>query len=647
MSPGQFPTASSEGVCAENDTLFYKLFEQSPDPIFVETLDGEVLDVNPAACALHRCKREDLIGSSVAALVPESEREPVLASFLSWASGELTAFDGWSHTLDGRNIPVEIRGCRIDFSGRPAILLHVRDMSERKRSFDSLRDARDFAESLIQNTPTLLIGLDASGVIRLFNRFAEQLTGYASPQVVGRLLFEKFVPPHLAADASRRFHQFVKEGQPSEWESPLVTRDGAVRTIAWRHTKITDSHYGEMIIATGVDLTDQREIERSRTLLEGKLLEAQKLESLGVLAGGVAHDFNNLLTTILGNASLIKLELGGDLPQREQLEAIEETALQAADLCKQLLDYAGRGSFQRQSIDINLLIQQMRAMLNLSVAKNILLQLDLDATLPLISADPAQIRQIVMNLVINASEAIGEKDGVISLRTSVSTCSRRDLDLSLHGAELRAGTYVQLTVSDNGCGMSEAVRNHIFDPFFTTKFTGRGIGLAAVSGIVRSHGGCIDVQNNAEEGATFRVDFPIAPIQTAPPVAEPLPDNDWSYAGPGLFVDDEESVRMLGERLLESFGCEVLTAADGLEAVEVYAAHSNRIRFVVLDVTMPRMSGRDAFQQIRQQNPTVPVLFISGYANAIDQAQLDENTDFLAKPFRMEEFRGRLRRLLT
>ena len=328
---------------------------------------------------------------------------------------------------------------------------------------------------------------------------------------------------------------------------------------------------------------------------------------------------------------------------------IERTSLQAADLCKQMLAYSGQGKVETRLLDLNRMVRDMSQLLRISVAKKVQLSFDLAHTLPLIQGDASQIRQVLVNLIINASEAIVDKEGSIWVSTGVVHGAKHLFEGTAVTGRPQERDYVFVSIADTGCGMDEETRTRIFDPFFTTKFTGRGLGLAAVLGIVRSHDGTLELTTNQGEGTTFTLLFPKADAQNA----APLRDEDtpaapcWSGSGLVLVVDDEESVRTLMSRMLESFHFHVIEAVDGRDAVEKFCAHADAITAVLLDVTMPVMSGLEAFDQIRNLRPDVPVLFMSGYMSEGELRNLNGATDFIQKPFKLDEFQSKLRMLLS
>lgn len=383
-------------------------------------------------------------------------------------------------------------------------------------------------------------------------------------------------------------------------------------------------------------------------VFDQRMLQTQKLESLGVLAGGIAHDFNNIVMTILGNADLAERNLSLDSPVRENLHEITQSARRAANLCQQLLAYSGKGRFEKRTLKLNAVIMEMEQMLDMSISKKSSNRFSLAPSLPPLEADLSQIQQVLMNLVINASEAITTTGGVISVRTGCVDCDRAYLREMWSGEELPEGRYVFIEVADNGCGMDETIRARIFDPFFTTKVTGRGLGLAVVMGVVRGHKGAIKVYSEPGRGTTFKLLFPAAAGSGCPPSHEAVSGKKWRGAGTILLVDDDASVRKVGRRMLESLGFSVLLANDGREALEIFRARRGEVACVILDLTMPVMDGGEAFQELHGIDPNVVVLLSSGYNEQETMEQFEGTglAGFIQKPYHVPLLEEKLRQVL-
>ncbi len=427
-------------------------------------------------------------------------------------------------------------------------------------------------------------------------------------------------------------------------EHRLRTKSGEYKWVFSRGRAIWDRN-GKVVRMAGstTDITQRKS-------LENQLRQSQQLESIGRLAAGVAHDFNNLLTAILGHATFMQLQLPQNSVLHPCLENIQKASLRAADLCKQMLAYAGQGSFSIEQTDANDLIHDTVDLLKVSISKKASLAIDLHPDALLIKVDIAQIRQVVMNLVLNAAEAIGDRSGHIQVRTRVASPSAADLkEAVLATAEVRS-RYVRIEVTDTGCGMDQETIDRIFEPFFSTKFAGRGLGLSAVLGILKAHDGLLRVTSQVGGGTSFQVFIPLMEEpEVAPAKPAPSTPERWRGSGTVLVVDDEEGVRMSTKHLLQELGFDVLLARDGDEAVETFRDRKGDIAAVILDLTMPGLSGEEVFTEIRQLRPDTPVLLSSGYdaRNAAGRAAMQGLNGFLQKPFEFAELSNKLRTCLT
>ena len=489
------------------------------------------------------------------------------------------------------------------------------------------------------HTPLAVIETDAAFRIQAWNPAAERLFGYTQAEALGRDPLD-LLPPSQETDPVdvRRNLLAAESGTRTTLEH---TPPGGQRILCdWYNTALRDEE-GRFIgaIFQADDITERRQAESA-------LRQAQKLESLGVLAGGIAHDFYNLLTAILGNAEVAKSLVHDHPVLQAALQRIEATTQRGSDLARQLLAYAGKAHFAIQPIDLNTIILELGDLLAVSISKKVSISTFLQPGLPAVEADSAQFQQVVMNLVINASEAIGDRPGTVTLRTRAITSTRADLAADFPGQVLEPGTYVRLDVEDDGCGMDAETIGRIFDPFFTTKFTGRGLGLSAMLGIVRGHHAGLRVHSRPGKGTTFTLLFPAS--KAALPVPLPPPEVDEPVSGTVLVVDDESIIRDLARGALQGLGYRVLEARDGLEAVEFFEAGLEPVDLVLLDMTMPRMGGAEAFRRIRTLAPGTRVLLTSGYTQRESlESLVDLPPDgFLQKPFRIRELAGKVREVL-
>jgi len=372
--------------------------------------------------------------------------------------------------------------------------------------------------------------------------------------------------------------------------------------------------------------------------LEAEMQHAQKLESLGVLAGGIAHDFNNLLVAMLGNVELAQVELDSGSPVQRYLRDIATAAARGADLCRQMLAYSGKGRLVQELVDLNDLAREMAGLIGVAISKNTQVEFRLTDMLPFVEGDATQLRQVVMNLVTNASEALGDQPGVVTIETGVVDWARIDTEVIQAGENMRPGEYVYLEVADTGCGMDQSTLEHIFDPFYSTKFADRGLGLAAVLGIVRRHHGGLRVDSAPGKGSAFRVLLP-PKLAAVPQSAAGEMRVEAAGSGKVLIIDDEPQVRQLGAAMLGMAGYQALLAPDGESGLALFEKHAGEITVVLLDMAMPGMDGRETFERIRGIDPAVPVVLCSGYGpdGSAEQFPDGELAGFLAKPFRMSE----------
>jgi PAS domain S-box-containing protein len=507
---------------------------------------------------------------------------------------------------------------------------------ERKRMLISLRESEEKYRNLVESASDGIVIVQDSRIV-FANRELTRLLGFESDEVIGSKFGKFFHSPEGAAEYE------VKSGESDQAVSSmrkLKKQNGSVLHVEMNRSATTYlGNLAELVFIR--DVTEYQKAEEEKNRLQNRIQHAQKFESLGMLAGGIAHDFNNLLMGILGNASLSLDQLPFESLVRKNIERIEVSALRAADLTSQLLAYSGKGIFVIETIHLSKMIEDMLNLLKTSISKNASLDFEPCEDLPPVKGDPTQIRQIVMNIIINASEALGDTGGVISISTGVVTINREYMAMHNLNQEVAEGTYVCLTVSDIGSGIKEEDLPLIFDPFFTTKSYGRGLGLAAVLGITKGHKGAINIDSKYGEGTRFEVYLPCSEreIDISHHHPRSCVDTDKIERGLILFVDDEEEVRNVCVQFLKNNGYDVISASDGVEAVKLFRDRSEDILAVFMDMLMPNMNGIDAFREIRAIKPDSKVIMCSGYTKQVVMSDLkdDSPSGFIQKPFRMEE----------
>jgi|GEM_PF-2385484 len=561
-------------------------------------------------------------------------------------------------------------------------------LAERVRAEVALAASVADYQALVDSTPAAIVRYTADGTLTFVNETLCKLLGRSRATLIGESVLE-LIPNMPRAEAVADLPLTRPLSGPADGASGLIRKpDGSCRWYRWTARRITTADGQTEFQAVGIDLTERRQAEAERAALERKMQDAQRLEALGVLAGGVAHDFNNLLAGVLGHAELAIGELPDSHPARDHLTTVLSGIAQAGGLTRQLLAYSGKGRFLLRSLGLNELIVQTTDLLRLTLPKKVQLDLALAENLPHVTGDDGQLRQVLMNLIINAGEAIGDKPGTVTVTTTVHELEMDAVSGGVYSPSA-PGRFIELIVSDTGCGMDEATRAKLFDPFFSTKFAGRGLGLSAVLGIIRGHGGGIRVESEPGVGTRFTVLLPASAegalpsisARTPPPTTptfppttatpsntrrnrrtgsepmplsrtqkpseqpQPEPATDSTSKGRGLAIvaDDEPTVRQVGELMLKQLGFEVLTATNGQEALACFEANANRVTLVLLDLMMPVMDGPEALAVIRERS-AVPVILCSGYtAEAVpEELASDTITSFLQKPFARADLQNAL-----
>jgi PAS domain S-box-containing protein len=519
---------------------------------------------------------------------------------------------------------------------------------ERQQAVETLRESETRYRELFEHANDGITVVQ-DGVVKAQNARFAQLCGYPLDEVIGKP-FTGFVHPEDLALMAQRHSQRLSGDQqlPSAYRFRLIRKDG---TLCWIELNVGVIHWEGRPATLNIlrDISPRIEAEEQRLNLERQMQQVQKLESLGVMAGGIAHDFNNLLTAILGNLDLATEELPSQSPARESMGYARQASLQAAELCRQMLAYSGRGRFEIETLHLSTLVEGLVNLLKTTISKKARLDCHLMQDISLVRGDASQLRQVVMNLVINASEALGENSGWIRISTGTLPCSAEELRSWGATEDLPGGTYVWLEVSDNGSGMDPETQRRVFEPFFTTKFTGRGLGLSAVQGIVRGHKGVLKLSSRPGEGTTFRILLPATDAPRIPSEKLPAVGGGWKGSGLVLLVEDEARVRAVGQKVLERLGFSVLLANDGREAVDLYRTRGPEIALVLLDLTMPEMSGEEAFVELRKLNPSVRVIIASGYSetDVVSRFEGLGLIGFVQKPYSMDTLEKQVRRALA
>jgi two-component system, cell cycle sensor histidine kinase and response regulator CckA len=606
------------------------------DAVVSTDTEGRIVFANPVARRLLVRPERDLTGTplhQVFRIVNEFTGEAV-ENPVDRVLREGTIAGLANHTIlktpDGREVPVDDSAAPIKRNGETVgVVLVFRDSTERRRA---QQDAAYLA-AIVESSNDAIVGKSPEGIIQTWNAGAERLYGYKPEEVIGHPMLD-LVPLERHSEEADILER-IRSGRPViRFETVRRRKDGTTIEVSLTISPIRDRS-GQIV---GVSHVAHDISEQKRTAEQ--IRQTQKLESLGVLAGGIAHDFNNLLTGILGNASLALEDLERYSPARSSIQAVVDASERAAQLAGQMLAYSGKGHFVLELIDLSARVRDTLPLIKSSIPPTVEVRLDLDDGLPMIEADAAQIQQLMMNIIINAAEAVPEgKPGKVEIRTRRQLVDDRHSRTHNAGGtgDLARGEYALFEVSDTGIGMDEETKARIFDPFFTTKFTGRGLGLAAVLGIVRGHRGSIEVLSALGSGTVFRILLPAAAEGVERDRFAPQ-TQALELRGDGvvLVVDDEAVVRHTAKQALERFGYSVLLAEDGRRGLEIFVTQSGHLKCVVLDLTMPVMGGEEALALMKAADPGVPIILSSGFSEvqAVRQFAGKGLAGFLQKPYK-------------
>jgi PAS domain S-box-containing protein len=653
----------AEAALRESEARYRLLAENVTDVIWTMTPEGRFTYMSPSVERLRGFTPEEVMARPMeATLTPESAR--LARKALGNALARDRGTDGPAKPVrleltqpckDGSIIPTEIVASPIyDSGGRLEGILGVtRDIGDRKRAERAQRKTARLLESILDHSPALITVLDADARYVLVNQAAAEAIGKPADRLRGRAAAD-VLPAEMASRFQGRIRQVLRE------RTPMTVHESIPLATGLRDFETTlfpiETADGPLLGGIARDVTERNQAEANQRELERRLLHAQKLESLGVLAGGVAHDFNNILMTVMGNVELALEDPIVESFTRESLEEALKAARRAADLTRQMLAYSGKGKFLSQRLDMNELIRENAPMIRVPLAGRCSLALNLADSLPPILADPEQIRQVLMNLAANAAEAIGEDAGTVTLQTDLAELDAKTLAAGAADPPPPPGSYVRLSVIDNGGGMDAETRQRLFDPFFSTKFLGRGLGMSAVQGIVRGHDGSLFVESVPGRGTTVAAAFPAMEIPgdtaSEAEAGERSPARAASSAETEsrvvLVVDDDEAVRRLGEAMVARLGYQTRSARDGIDALETFREHGHEIVAVLLDWRMPRLDGPRTAEALRELAPDLPILLSSGFSREEAGRRLGpaDVSGFIQKPYRMSALRDAFQRLL-
>jgi PAS domain S-box-containing protein len=627
----------------ERIRLLAHALQSASDCILICDTTDHILYANEAFLRTYEYEEWELLGRYIGLLRAPSNPEDVLSGLLQatltggWR-GEL-----WNRSKTGRVFPVSLTTSVVrDEQGNPLATVGVaRDETEAKKAETALRESERRFRDMLENVQMMAVIMGRGGEIAFCNDYLLAATGWTREEMIGQPAY-RFIALDKRPEVKRIVETALAGGDTiPAIEATLLTKDGGRRLVQWNNTVLRGPDEIPVGFASlGVDVTEHRELQE-------RYLQAQKLESLGRLAGGVAHDFNNLLTVINGYSALLRSRIEEDDPRRRQVDEIGKAGERATGLVQQLLAFSRRQATQPQVLPLNTVVADAESMLRRLIGEDIELTSELEARPDEITADPSQIHQVLMNLAVNARDAM-PNGGKLTIETGNADVRARDV---VQDADASRGAFVQLTVTDTGSGMDAETRQHIFEPFFTTKEPGKGtgLGLATVYGIVRQNGGFIRVESSPGEGSSFHVFLPqaaVAAVSHPPSSAVPV---GWRGSETVLIAEDERNVRELAAEILRGYGYKVLAAAGGREALEMVETSGQTVDLLLTDVVMPGMNGKALAERLTASSPGLKVILMSGYADEVlgHRGAQEAGWAYLPKPFPPQELVVKVREVLA
>ena len=622
-----------------------------PDPAAILDSNFSVVDINAPFCVAAGIKKDEAVGHPVMDLARD---------FNLWSAedGERIFGAGPDETVRSDINSPGMRGyfscvlsplINTDMDQPGAFLLTLHDISDIKHKENVLNQDMALLEDLLENANDMVQSVDPEGNFLYVNKAWRDTMGY-SLEEVAKLNLKDILSRECAEKCYSMFADVMRGKKLERVETTFITKDG--REVVVEGNCNCRIERGMPVATRGIfrDITEKKIEEKARQELEEHMQQLQKLESLGLMAGGIAHDFNNLLMGILGFAELILMREKPDKNIASYVKNIEQAARRAAELTNQMLAYSGHGRYKVDYLDLSRVIAESQFLLGATVSRKVQLEYDLQDDLPLVEADVDQIRQMLVNLVTNANEAIGDKAGLISITTGTRFVDSEYLKSTYINEELPEGQYVFMEVRDTGHGIKKENLSRIFDPFFTTKFTGRGLGLAAVLGIVRGHHGVIRVDSTPDEGTVITVLLPAHESIESRKIQEEQESlaADMKPTCSVLLVEDEPTVRLVAKLMIEDLGYRVIEARDGREGYDSFVRNRDEICLVITDMLMSGINGMELIKKIRESGSEVPVILSSGYnkEDIVSQMEEKELAGFIHKPYKEAQLHRLIKKIM-
>ncbi len=636
----------AENALRQSEMRYRHLFETNPYPMWVYDLESmRFLAVNDAAIYRYGYSAEEFMSMTLLDIHPPEEVERAREKIRS-VKLKIESTGSWQHKKkDGSLMNVEITSHALEFEGKNARLVLAHDVSDRLRAEEAVKRSEAKYRELFENANDLIYTHDLTGKFTSLNHAGERVTGYTEEEALSMNIADVVVPEFLDR-AQAMIERKVEGSPPTIYETEIIAKDGRRVPLEINTRLIFDGGKPIGVQGIGRDISERRAAEAALRASEEQLRQSQKLESIGILAGGMAHDFNNMLTAINGYSDLILRKLPPDDPIRNNVTEIRNAGERSAELTRQLLAFSRRQILQPRALDLNEVVEGTASLIQRLIGEDIKITRKLSADLWNVLADPGQLSQVLMNLSINARDAMPRGGSLVIETSNISL----DGDYAGRHIDVRPGNYVMLAVSDTGSGMDEETRRRVFEPFFTTKPVGRGtgLGLSTVYGIVKQSGGNIWVYSEVGRGTTFKIYLPVADTTESTEIGVGGQGDLLIGSETVMLVEDEEAVRSLASEILRSCGYTVIEAANGIDALAKFEDSGAKVELLITDIVMPEMGGRELSEQIKADRPDIKVLFTSGYTDdaILRHGIIDEGTNFLQKPFTYDALSRKVRWLL-
>lgn len=632
----------------ESESRFRGAFEYGAIGMAIVSPEGKLLQVNTRVSEMLGYTEEELLSKTFQDITHPDDLDTDLNYVRQMLAGEIQTYNTEKRYFHkhGQIIWALLSVSLVrNSNGSPLCFIsQIKDINDSKLAEEALQASERRFKSLIRNSSDSITILDKNGTQIFVSDVVERMLGYTPSELINIPVIEEMIHPNDQEAVRAAFVKVQQEGEVVVQYRHRHKNGSWVYLEGWGTNQLQNPDIRGVVVNVR-DITERKQIEDEKLAFEHQLQQVQRLESLGVLAGGIAHDFNNILAVIMGHCALAEMDY---LKAEDHIPTIMKAAERAAGLCRQMLAYAGKTQFVQANVNFGAQVAEAVKMLQSTLPQNAVITFEGSPDIPEINADASQINQVAMNLIINASEAIGEKQGEIRVVASKCLITEGHSEKDYLGKIIPSGGYACLEVTDTGCGMSAETYNRLFEPFYTTKFTGRGLGMSAVLGIISAHGGALQLFSEPELGTTFKIFLPLPCNALESGTLHQKDSTIWKGTGTVLLVEDEEQVLVLAKSMLKTLGFDVVVAVNGKEALDVYQSKASEITMVLTDIGMPVMNGYEMIHELKKLNPELPVVISSGFGEVDVTSQIarKEIAGLISKPFNFKQLQEVLKSVL-